>query len=988
MGDHLPFFAEYAKSGRSSCKACKTSIPKEALRIAKVVQSAFHDGVQQNWFHERCFWSKAKVKTAGDIANLENLVWEDQEKIRNRITSTDTPDAASSGSSSSRKRPISQENSDFSVAHAKSNRSTCVGCETPIHKGDVRISKLDFESATGQKLNGVARWHHVDCFVKLRSSLEFYNSAETLPGFKTLNKDEQKDLKSKLPKMKAADIPPPPKKMKEEPVDEEEVKQMKKQNEKLFKLREKLQTITKNDQVELMEYNGQYVPSDSAQLLNTLADQMIFGALKHCKKCSGGLQFVSGQGYKCMGDLTEWTKCEEITQNPERSKFKIPKDLKEAIPFLATFKPKIERRILRITAPSTSKGVKKEEEASGPAVNRGPMPLKGMEFFIAGKTIKSKEDLRKDIMNLGGQVVSRVHENLAAVIADEKTMKKGAKAFDNAQLYEVQVVPEDFVDEAKDFKETPITLITKKNIAPWGGDPTTRISVTMEKSSSSSRGKSMYEKKSSGKVKLRVKGGGAVDPASGLEDVAGIYQTGKDKYTVTLGLTDIQSGKNSYYKLQVLKHDRQEKYWLFRSWGRIGTTIGGDTCDELAVENAIKTFKTLYREKSGNEWEAREYFVKYPGKMYPIDVDEDDESSNIESLESEIKSKLKKPVQDLVKLIFDINLMKKVMKEYELDTDKMPLGKLSKKQLQKAFGVLKEVQELLTKGDPDRVLLIDASNRFYTLVPHSFGVGEPTILDNEILIQSKCQMLDSLMEMEIAYNLLNVKSETGKSPIDAHYEQLNTDIDVLDRESKEFKIIEEYVTNTHAATHTMYNLDIQDVFVIKRQGEEKRFKPFRKLPNRKLLWHGSRTTNYAGILSQGLRIAPPEAPVTGYMFGKGIYFADMVSKSANYCCTNSQNPTGLLMLCEVALGNMYERLQADYIEKLPKNKHSTFGRGQTHPDPSKTHVMEDGLEVPCGPGVPAKLPGPSSLLYNEYIVYDVGQVQAKYLIRMNFKYKM
>lgn len=31
--------------------------------------------------------------------------------------------------------------------------------------------------------------------------------------------------------------------------------------------------------------------------------------------------------------------------------------------------------------------------------------------------------------------------------------------------------------------------------------------------------------------------------------------------------------------------------------------------------------------------------------------------------------------------------------------------------------------------------------------------------------------------------------------------------------------------------------------------------------NRRLLWHGSRTTNFAGILSQGLRIAPPEAPV-------------------------------------------------------------------------------------------------------------------------------
>ncbi len=34
---------------------------------------------------------------------------------------------------------------------------------------------------------------------------------------------------------------------------------------------------------------------------------------------------------------------------------------------------------------------------------------------------------------------------------------------------------------------------------------------------------------------------------------------------------------------------------------------------------------------------------------------------------------------------------------------------------------------------------------------------------------------------------------------------------------------------------------------------------------RMLLWHGSRLSNWVGILSQGLRVAPPEAPVTGYM---------------------------------------------------------------------------------------------------------------------------
>lgn len=180
-------------------------------------------------------------------------------------------------------------------------------------------------------------------------------------------------------------------------------------------------------------------------------------------------------------------------------------------------------------------------------------------------------------------------------------------------------------------------------------------------------------------------------------------------------------------------------------------------------------------------------------------------------------------------------------------------------------------------------------------------------------------MLDNLLELEIAYSLM--KSSGSEHTVDGYYKQLNTELDVLPQNSEEFKIIEKYVENTHASTHSSYSLNLIDVFTVKRQGEEKRFKPFKKLPNRKLLWHGSRTTNYAGILSQGLRIAPPEAPVTGYMFGKGIYFADMVSKSANYCCTTPQNSTGLLLLCDVALGDVSISLQ----KLLFYNGQSTMG---------------------------------------------------------------
>lgn len=70
------------------------------------------------------------------------------------------------------------------------------------------------------------------------------------------------------------------------------------------------------------------------------------------------------------------------------------------------------------------------------------------------------------------------------------------------------------------------------------------------------------------------------------------------------------------------------------------------------------------------------------------------------------------------------------------------------------------------------------------------------------------------------------------------------------------------------------------------------------------------------------------------MFGKGVYFADMSSKSANYCFTSRENSTGILLLCEVALGGMNEKLNADYYaSNLPPGKLSTKGLGRNAPNP-------------------------------------------------------
>eukprot|EP00962_Isochrysis_galbana_P036302 scaffold12524_cov103-Isochrysis_galbana.AAC.4 len=172
------------------------------------------------------------------------------------------------------------------------------------------------------------------------------------------------------------------------------------------------------------------------------------------------------------------------------------------------------------------------------------------------------------------------------------------------------------------------------------------------------------------------------------------------------------------------------------------------------------------------------------------------------------------------------------------------------------------------------------------------------------------------------------------------------------------------------------------------------------------------------------------------MFGKGVYFADMSTKSANYCSATSAHPTAVLLLCDVALGQQvetapaprlqhqpspptarnptppptgcplldppalppqYERLDAEYEAgetSVKKKKHSTWGVGRFAPDEAGTAQLEGGqVVVPMGKAKEsnylekhlarlkkAEAGANPALLYNEYIVYDVRQIKMKYVV--------
>ena len=539
----------------------------------------------------------------------------------------------------------------------------------------------------------------------------------------------------------------------------------------------------------------------------------------------------------------------------------------------------------------------------------------------------------------------------------------------------------------------------------------------------------------SGKRVVKKKGGIAVEPDSELDDTHHVYvpKAGtKEIYSVTLNLVDLKKGKNSYYIMQVLEPDNaKKKSWvLFRKWGRIGTAIGGTTSSTFPVVSAAtREFAKQFADKTGNTWDAylSGDFQEKPGYNKVVNVDHSDgaagdvtdaltAAANLTGYTGDLDEQTRK----FIELIFDVKEMEMLLQELEIDTQKMPLGKLARTSLQAGMSVLSEIQKYIeeTGGDdavkdilypaPNKKFyskkaqqeeeaerrritskLQGMSDRFYTLVPHAnIKMEDGALLDSFEKLNKKNDTVQNLMDMEVVTRMLKEDgTSVGLHPIDRHFSSLGCEMVSIGSKDKRFTMINTYLQNTHAPTHNMYRLELGALWEVSRPDEVAKFEKYKTangLEDTHLLWHGSRLTNWGGILSQGLRIAPPEAPSTGYMFGKGVYFADMSSKSANYCFTTSEKTTGMMVLCEVALGNQLVCHKATYVEKLPKGKHSTFGEGQTRPH-KNGHVEHEGMVVPAGKPENVKSVN-TSLRYNEFIVYNTEAFKMKYLVQLKFVY--
>ncbi|CAH1779903.1 unnamed protein product [Owenia fusiformis] len=477
-------------------------------------------------------------------------------------------------------------------------------------------------------------------------------------------------------------------------------------------------------------------------------------------------------------------------------------------------------------------------------------------------------------------------------------------------------------------------------------------------------------------------------------------------YDILMTKVDVQFGAYglyNYYKMQVIKQKTDDLYVLFNNWGRIGDNGQYQATPFSTEQEAVKEFTKIFKAKSGNDWSNIKNFEIHPKKYRLVGADRRKKHKRpqvtFDVKKSELTSKLPKYIRDFMEEMSNLTMLKNNYSNLGLDTDVIPFGKLHRNTLEEARALLAQIRPIIQEKETLRAQqttdtlekyhdicqkIADLSTDYYSLIPkQGFEYERLAPIDNLHKYSSEFALINNLLEFEVAERVL-LGAQLRKNeihPLDYVYQALECKLEIIQETDPVSQHILRYVHNTDTS------VDVEAIYKFSRGNEDNALWEG-NLDNHKLLWHGSKVTNLISILNRGLLIAVPEAPKTGYMFGKGIYFADSFKKSKAYCHGSN---TKYMLLCEVALGKEKHFEQSEYMEQAATGCHSTLGLGANMPNPTDDAVLNSGVKIPLGKQIHRPTPQVRSeywkkygcwpLQQNEYIVYNEKQVAIRYIVQ-------
>ncbi|CAG2105984.1 unnamed protein product [Medioppia subpectinata] len=493
---------------------------------------------------------------------------------------------------------------------------------------------------------------------------------------------------------------------------------------------------------------------------------------------------------------------------------------------------------------------------------------------------------------------------------------------------------------------------------------------------------------------------------------------------------------NSLIGIDATYHRVKGLVILFTRWGRVGDTGQYQKTPFATVDEAADEFRKIFRAKTGNHWQTG--FAAQPKKYRLVELQKrrrrrareykfDSLSKAIvdkrgDGQEESVEAKLPAPLQKLMKTLIRVHTggdsYRSLATGRESAHHKPFGGLLSDESLTKAEDVLTRMEALVVQRDgikdqqhSDDYLrvtgeLVDLSEQFYHLIPvfgYQYEKLKPLFTRQELRdkqelyeklkplftrqeLRDKQELVHNLIHFEFASELLLAAQcrLPDVHPCDYVYKALGCHLQLLEAQADddECQLILQYVHNT---TQSTGKRAVKGIYRINRSGEDKRLTGTDRLAdsNRWLLWHGTRAGNVLSILAKGLQKGPLGSQISGHLFGKGVYLADMFTKSQAYCYGTSDK---FMLLCEVSLGEVQEVRISDLADDKPltlaNDKHSLkTSHARYIPDPQST-VYWKGRAVPLGEPIPQEFADKeyNDVNYNEYIVFNSEQICLRYLI--------
>ncbi|KAM7272601.1 hypothetical protein ACFE04_027264 [Oxalis oulophora] len=735
------------------------------------------------------------------------------------------------------------------------------------------------------------------------------------------------------------------------------------------------ENLSADQMKEILAANGLDTSALDDVIISKCEDLLFYGVVDECPVCGGHLQ-SDGLQYNCSGQLSEWSSCIFTTKDPPRKHEPI----------------KIPDSVLNSTDPNL---VKKYQDPSHRPRKEFPFsdkPFKGMTISLSGRLSRKHDYWKQEIQRHGGQVNNSIKGVTCVVVSPAERERGGSGKLGDALETGIPIVSEAWLSDCIEKKEAlPMDAYdVASDLAVDGkGIPLDKMDPSEEAVETLMAELKLYGKRGVYKDTKLQEQGGEILERDGL------------LYNCAFTLCDLGRKLNEYCIMQLITVPDNNLNMYYKK-GKIGAdTNAEERLEEWENEDeAIKEFARIFEELTGNEflpWEREKKIEKKALSFFPADMDDGVDVRHgglgLRQLgAAAVHSKLDPLLANFMKIMCSQAIYRYALMESGYDVPDMPLGMLTDLHLKRCeenlLELIEKVKSNKETGSKARSVWADFSSWWFALMPST----RPFIFrDYEHLADSAASALEMVRDINVASRLIgDVSGATIDDPLSSVYEKLNCKISPLDKESDEYKMILKYLETTYEPYKVgdiEYGVSVDYILAVDSSADPS-YEEIKKLPNKVLLWCGTRSSNLLRHLHKGFLPSICSLPVPGYMFGKAIVCSDAAAEAAKYGFTAVDSPDGFLVLAVASLGdNIIERKTPLEDSKSYEGKRiGVKGLGRKKPDELEHFIWKDDIKVPCGALIESEHKD-SPLKYNEYAVYNPKQASIRFLVAVKFEEK-